>query len=96
MPIDSEVRALIELTEVKGAIPALVVLSHRECNAKDLSRAISVADETGGRLREHFLSLGLVAVKEVPAGGTKALEMSLTAKGRRAAKGALEIARSIV
>lgn len=90
-----DVRLLVGLTEIKRAIPALALLAKNEMNAKELALALEISEETSGLLREHFRRLGLVMIKEVPAGGATALTMSLTEKGRRAAKCVLELARAL-
>ena len=90
-----EIRHLIEVTEIKRAIPALALLAKQEMNAKQLALALNVSEETAGLLRQHFRDLGLITIKEEPAGGATALRMSLTDKGRRAAKCVLDLARAL-
>ena len=92
---DPKFRALLELTRVKGTLPALLLLDQGPHYAKQLSIALGISEETANRLRAHLLGLRLITVEKLQVGGAEGDLMSLTAAGRRAAKGVGIIAASL-
>ena len=96
MALDPELQCLLELTAVKGALPALLLLEREPLYAKQLAHALEISEETANELRDLLLRLALIVVDHVQVGGARGARMSLTVRGRAAAEGAALIAATLV
>lgn len=89
---DDDLHALA-LYSVKGALRALASLKGREMNMGAFAIAAGLTDQPARGLRLAFQEAGLVRVTESKIRGATEIRLTLTAKGDRIAKLAIEIAR---